>query len=425
MFLLSIRILISYVLIRLLDSYVRVWGGATKWVHESYKRVHSVTERYILSKKLTDYDQETQDVVIADVEKVDDIAWDRIDSEDTKKWFEYKEMWTWWGGLFDFDDIPPIEDYMRQIGEKVGLKLLEKHKSIAERVRDYLSDTSGWFELHAMYKELHLDTLQDKGAAKIAIKRERDKGFIEKHGQKSGVYRKPDYEVEEIDWINADDTPAKIIFPLDLHEHVSVYVGDVIVIAGKWNAGKSAWLMETARLNLDIWLMDFLTSEMKGPRFKKRMRLMRDHLGTSWEEFNAQVRVRGREGMFHDVVDPKKLTFIDYLQINEEFYRIGANIKELADKLDTGIIMVAIQKDAGSEYGYGGQKGMQRATLYLTIDDGVVKIVKAKDWTTSVNPNGKIQHFKLYQGVNFQAVGALHHEGDNSYDKELKKARGK
>ena len=285
--------------------------------------------------------------------------------------------------------------------------------TIAERTREYIAVTDGWFELQHLYKELHLVTPKEQGAAKITVKREYDKGLIEKHGKKNGVYRKPDYDCEEIDWINADDTPAKIIFPLDLHEHVAVYGGDLIVIAGNWNVGKSAFMMETARLNLDIWLMDFLTSEMKGPRFKKRMRLMRDHLGTDWDAFNAQVRVRGREGAFHDVIDANKLTLIDYMHLNEDFFRVGAHLKEIEKKLDNGIAIVALQKNKGAEYGYGAEKGLQTPTLYITIDDGTVKIVKAKDWATESNPNGKIQKFKLYQGVNFRAEGILHHEDDD------------
>lgn len=308
------------------------------------------------------------------------------------------------------------EEARRILRELAGLES-ERNKSISQRTREYMAVTDGWFELQTIYRELHLVTPQEKSAAKITVKREYDKGFIEKHGKKNGVYRKPDYDCEEIDWINADDTTAKIILPLDLHEHVALYGGDVMLVAGKWNAGKSAWLMEMARLNLDIWEMDYLTSEMKGPRFKKRMRLMREHIGTDWDSFNAQVRVRGREGGFHDIIDPHKLTMIDYLHLNEDYYKIGAHIKEIEKKLEQGIAIIAIQKDKGSEYGYGSQKGLQTPTLYLTIDEGVVKIVKAKDWVTSSNPNGKIQRFKLYQGVNFKAEGVLHHAEDDEQPK--------
>ena len=204
--------------------------------------------------------------------------------------------------------------------------------TISERTREYIAATPGWFELHMIYAELHLATKQEKGAAKACILRELEKGNIEKYGKKRGVYRKPDYECEEIDWINADDTTIKIILPLDLHKHVALYGGDMILVAGKWNAGKSAWLMEMARLNLDIWKMDFLTSEMKGPRFKKRMRLMREHLGTDWDKFNEQVRVRGRSGGFHDVIEAQKLTMIDYLHLNEDFFRLGTHLKEIEKK---------------------------------------------------------------------------------------------
>jgi len=282
--------------------------------------------------------------------------------------------------------------------------------TIAERTREYIAVTDGWFELRDIYRELHLVTTHEKNAAKITVKREYDKGMIEKHGKKNGVYRRPDYECEEIDILNANDKAVNIYLPLDLHKHVALYDGDVVVVAGKWNAGKSAFLLECAKLNMnehDVW---FFTSEMKGPRFKKRVGLME---GVTVDQFAEKVTIRGREGGFHDVIQPNSLNLIDYLQINEDFYRVGAQIREIAEKLQRGIAIIALQKDAAATYGYGGQKGLQRPTLYLTIDDGVVKIVKAKDWITSSNPNGKIQKFRLHRGVNFEAIGVLHHAEDD------------
>jgi len=331
-----------------------------------------------------------------------------------RKFFEYKKMWQWWGSLFIDEDVPRIESYMKEIGEAVGLRLLEKHKTVAERAREYIAATDGWFELHMLYRELQIATDADAcKAAKMAVLREYKKGNIEKHGKKNATYRKPDYDCEEIDILNAGDKPVTLYLPLDLHEHVALYPGDVCVVAGKWNAGKSAFLLECARLNMkehDTW---YFTSEMKGPRFKKRVQLME---GVTLDEFAENVTIRGREGGFHDVIQPNSLNLIDYLQINEDFYRVGAQIREIAEKLQQGLAIVALQKDAAATYGYGGQKGLQRPTLYLTIDDGVVKIVKAKDWVTSSNPNGKIQKFKLYKGVNFQAEGVLHYAEDDPHD---------
>ena len=303
------------------------------------------------------------------------------------------------------------------IREMAGLPSLQE-KRLGDQVKEYVAVTDGWFSVTDLYRELQAVTTQDKNTIRVTIKRLYDARFIEKHGQKNGVYRKPYYDCEEIDWINADDKPVTIYLPLDLHRHVALYHGDVVAIAGKWNAGKSAFMMETARLNMDIWEIDFLTSEMKGQRFKKRMKFMRDLLGTDWEKFNEKVRVRGREGMFQDVLEPDKLTLIDYLQLNDNFYQVGEHFRTIAEKLEKGIAMVAIQKDKGSEYGYGREKGLQRPMLYLTIDDGYVKIIKAKDWVTSENPNGKIQEFKLYKGVNFQAVGTLHHAEDDPHYKK-------
>jgi len=139
---------------------------------------------------------------------------EEIEDEDTKKFFEYKDMWRWWGSLFLDEDLNLIESYMKQIGTRVGLRMFEKEKTMSDRVKEYVAVTDGWFSVTDLYRELQIVTPQDKSTVRVNIKRLYDVGFIEKHGSKNGVYRKPDYAVEEIDWLNSDDKPVKILLPL-------------------------------------------------------------------------------------------------------------------------------------------------------------------------------------------------------------------
>jgi len=95
------------------------------------------------------------------------------------------------------------------------------------------------------------------------------------------------------------------------------------------------------------------------------------------------------------------VNIIDFLEVYDDFYRIGGMIKEIFDNLDNGIAIIAIQKNKGNEYGLGGMRGLEKARLYLTMEPGKLKIAKAKNWATFENPNNLEKEFKLIQGCKF------------------------
>ena len=63
-----------------------------------------------------------------------------------------------------------------------------------------------------------------------------------------------------------------------------------------------------------------------------------------------------------------------------------------------------IQKKRKAELGRGAEFSEERARLYLSMDNGKLKIVKAKNWKTEVNPNGIGYTFKLVDGCKFQSI---------------------
>jgi len=61
-----------------------------------------------------------------------------------------------------------------------------------------------------------------------------------------------------------------------------------------------------------------------------------------------------------------------------------------------------LQKKAGEELGRGGAFSLEKARLYLSMDSGELKVVKAKNWALpGENPNGRVFHFKLVDGCKF------------------------
>ena len=123
-----------------------------------------------------------------------------------------------------------------------------------------------------------------------------------------------------------------------------------------------------------------------------------------------------REDGFADVIKPNAINIIDYLDVTKDFAEIGTPIKDIHSKLERGIALIALQKNpsyydprtgkmVSVDYGVGGAKSVGKSRLYLAIDDGIIKIVKAKNRRGKDSPNGMTRTFKIYDGHDFGDVG--------------------
>ena len=87
--------------------------------------------------------------------------------------------------------------------------------------------------------------------------------------------------------------------------------------------------------------------------------------------------------------------------MSDEFYKVGGMIRDIFEKLENGIAIIALQKNRFADYWLGGERSVEKARLYLTMQPGELKIMKAKSWATSVNPNHMAIQFKLIGGCHF------------------------
>lgn len=269
----------------------------------------------------------------------------------------------------------------------------KKHGIYPETILQYWVDASpGAFSVGMFTRDPESEMIYIAKCEKLV-----ESGVLNRWGSKRGWYIPRRAELVEMDFINANDKALNLWLPFAIADYVEIYAGNVIIVSGAPNAGKTCLLLNMIKENQEKgWDIHYFNSEMSAGEFKKRLSKF-DY--RSLEDWNFKAYERA--GEFQDVIVPGKnsLNIIDFLEIHDEFYIVGRKIKEIHDRLDGGVAVIALQKNPGCDQGLGGFRSLEVARLVLALDYGRVKITKAKNFRQpDKNPNGYIKNFKLLHG---------------------------
>lgn len=325
------------------------------------------------------------------------------------------------GGMSDTDILQTLAAIASTWGEghltdwfndkvKSAIKRKEHREiSVTKEIEALLAVTDGAFSVTECDKTLQAITGVTKcykNAVRQVLHRLKKEGRVKKYGDKDGWYIRVDDVADEIDWWSAEDAPLNLRFPLDIENYAEVFPKNIAVLAGEPNAGKTAFLLNFARLNMKNHKIVYCSSEMGATELKKRLQLFDNPL-SDWKS----VRFVERVANFADVIDPDGVNIIDFMELNDNFYLIGQYLRDIYDKLNKGFCFVAIQKDGNKDVGRGGTMGLEKPRLYLNMGQNMLTIHKAKAWKDhSYNPNGLTCKYKLTNGSNFIAVGNWEHK---------------
>jgi AAA+ ATPase superfamily predicted ATPase len=257
--------------------------------------------------------------------------------------------------------------------------------------------TSGNITTTFVYNRQQVTTREEKKKVAVILNRLAKEGLLEPTGIRAGEYRIVDRSCEAEDWQNACTEPISGLWlPFELDQIIEVMPGDIILIAGSQNAGKSALMMNIAKENRDKFVIHYFSSELRPGSFKRRMQKFPD---VSPDQMN--INFYQRSSNFSDVIKSGQgnLNLIDYIEIHDNFYKISEILSRLHDKLNGALLIAAIQKDPKSLYGRGGSFTQEKPVLSLSLDHGVATISKCKEWREGCeNPNKMQYFFKLVDG---------------------------
>jgi hypothetical protein len=287
----------------------------------------------------------------------------------------------------------------------------KREQGVLVEVEEFVSVTSGYYSVTEA--ALALPALQ-RGSIRQAMARLVEKGVIERDPKIDGRFRKIDKNIEEVNWIDIEVKEIPVKYPFSIHEQFVTMPKNIIIISGTSNAGKSAFLLDFVNKNMEKFKgkIHYFSSEMGAMELKARIL----NFGYDLDFWKGKFKFYERAGNFSDIIKPDEINIIDYLDVTDEFWKVGTYIKDIFDKLNNGIALIAIQKNPEKEYGRGGAMSIEKARLYISIDPGKVKLVKAKNWRTDINPNGLFKEFKLVKGCSFREIGNGWKKAEKDYD---------
>ncbi len=305
--------------------------------------------------------------------------------------------------IFAASCVPPFPE--REVQAKIQSAIKRagtREINVSKEVREFVLSTDGNFLSTDVLKFLQLSTRADQKAVSMALKRCVDEGICERSGNKNGCFRRIERECEEIDFLSASTESVNIDLPFGLHNMIETMPGNIILIAGEPNSGKTALLLNIILNNMHSQEIHYFNSEMGAGELKKRLSKFE---GIRLEEW--KFKAYERSGNFGDIIRSGRgrINVVDFLEIHENFYEVGGKLAEIHRKLSGAVAIVALQKNRGVDTGLGGFRTLEKPRLALAMEPGTLKIVKAKNWKTSENPNGKQIQFKIIGGCKFVPTG--------------------
>ena len=287
-------------------------------------------------------------------------------------------------------------------------RALKKDRNISLEVENWLEIVTDCdFSVTDCYRDLEVVTSCDKAAVRKALSRLKDLKKIVQVGKK-GVYRKVNEEIEYIDIFKDAPPPLGLRFPLNIETFFEAQQGNIMIISGEQNAGKTGFALEFMEKNHSAHKIQYMSSEMSQGEFRNRIQAF-DLPLKSWNWKN--ITLLNRSENFADLIkDDGRIYICDFIEIYDEFYKIGAQIKDIWTALNgKGAALICLQKSGGSDYGRGGSFTLEKPRLGINLDrsrDGqgnICRLSKVKNWAPGVtsSPDWLECRYKLVQGHKF------------------------
>jgi len=290
---------------------------------------------------------------------------------------------------------------------------------LATLASEWFKNATGRFTTEQFDNELGIKTPDAKANRRQIFHRAKQDGLIRKDKAYNNVWYMVEEELETLDpFTDGQAKPLPLKWAFGIEDYVDLYEGDLIVIAGSKDAGKTAFLLDFLYRNKDNVECWYFSSELGSERLKIRLENFECDLD-GWKVVNF----KRRKACLHwaEIMRPNAYNLVDFLEIHKEFYQIAEPLADIHAVLKKGIAIVALQKNKGADEGHGSAFTTEKASLAIALDNGKLKIVSGKTWRQrNVNPKGLTATFKLIKGCQFMQILPLGHHTPEELGEEKK-----
>ena len=230
---------------------------------------------------------------------------------------------------------------------------------------------------------------------------------------KFGVYRMPTRFEGNRWWEVNPENVFDLSYPYSyedtstfgFEDSLELYPGDVWVIGGYGNSGKTALTLNILSENMEkhrCLLMGNEYASMGGkpsPRFISRLnRLPNEWIADDKPKFDM-LPVREH---YEDYIDGEHdIYLIDWINLTDKFWEIGRIIEDIKTQLGKGVAIIVLQKNKTSDVGRGGDFSKDLADFYTTIDPmGIharLTVQKAKSPKNNAFLDGRMWAFTVIE----------------------------
>ncbi len=283
-------------------------------------------------------------------------------------------------------------------------------EALAHRVLEWVKGSVGWWSADELDRDIGIMAPTGKANRRLILHRLREQGIVEQHARINKQFRYVDLSLTALDFKTVGRVGAlPFRWPMGIERLVNLYPGNLCVIAGSPNSGKTALMLQLLYLNQHEFApMYYWCSEMGGEELNSRLvefADMPDIEGWVFKPFE-------RASSFQDVIVPDCVNLVDYLEMTDELWMVNAHLTAIQHKIGRGLAVVALQKKKGADYGRGQEFSLEKPKLYLSLDRGRLKIIKGKSWVNKhVDPNGLEISFKIVNGCDFVVSRDWHTAG--------------
>jgi len=238
--------------------------------------------------------------------------------------------------------------------------------------------------------------------------------------RKNKNYRIIDKEMKIINWHQTTEHGlVEIEWPYSPQDNrgfgfdddIVLYEGDMVLIAGEGNRGKTAFVLNILVNNMERIPSYYFSSEFNAVKFRDRMREFK------WktlfnEDGQPKFTVVERNDNWQDVIQPDGLNIIDWIKLDDEMWKIRSIMDGIKGKLHKGIAIICIQKRTYKKYGEGGEYSKDLSSVYLTLsyDDkakqNILYVEKVKT-PGQLDPNFNKYAFNIFHGAELSNIKKL------------------